>query len=93
MVQSLSCAMVRWWAISGEQLQVTETPLLLCGNCGILSGYTVNRMIGYGYAEGVVERGVDMDQADWEVNVGGKIHKAEMHKQSLYDPKGGRLHL
>ena len=53
----------------------------------------MNRMIGYGYAEGVVERGVDMDQADWEVNVGGKIHKAEMHKQSLYDPKGGRLHL
>ena len=43
-------------------------------------------MIGYGYAEGVVERGVDLEQAIWEVNVGGNIHRAEIHKQSLYDP-------
>jgi len=57
------------------------------------SGYTVSRMIGYGYAEGVVERGVDLEQAIWEVNVGGNIHRAEIHKQSLYDPKGEKLHL
>ena len=50
-------------------------------------------MIGYGYAEGLTERGVDMNSAVWEVNVGGQMYKAEMHKQSLYDPKSLNLHL
>ena len=44
-------------------------------------------MIGYGYAEGEV----DMDTADWEVNVGGRIYKAVLHQQSLYDPQAKRL--
>ena len=50
-------------------------------------------MIGYGYAEGLTKKGVDMDSAEWGVNVGGKVYKAEMHKQGLYDPKGRKLHL
>ena len=65
----------------------------LSGVSEVFKGYTVKKMIGYGYAENLREKQVDVEKAKWEVNVGGKIVQADLHKQSLYDPKGEKLHL
>jgi len=57
------------------------------------AGYTVKRMIGYGYAEGLKDGELGLEEAVWEVNVGGRMYQAKVHQQSLYDPQGKCLML